>query len=306
VNDDLHFRAIRSTDIRAPNLQDLYATGINTYTALTDPVTHTSYQVQQLTTGSTHLTPEVATTKSAGVIFQPHQIPGLTGSVDYFNIDINNAIVTPSAQITLDQCAAANAQACSAITRGSNGLITLVRLTPLNIQSETTSGVDIALSYKLGLSSVNSNLSGQLALRALATYTMDHTVDLLGAAVQFAGTNGDWQYADPKLRMNISETYTLGSFSTSLNERYIGSGVVSNRLPVIVNNHVPAITYLDWSGSYEFKDGVQLYGVVENVFDQNPPASPSVALVPHLNLGVNDYLYDVIGRRFRMGVRVQF
>ncbi len=63
---DLRFRAARSRDIRAPNLQDLFATGVTSQTALTDPVKGTSYQIPQVTTGSRNLTPEVADTTSGG------------------------------------------------------------------------------------------------------------------------------------------------------------------------------------------------------------------------------------------------
>jgi len=45
-------------------------------------------------------------------------------SLDYFSINIGNAIDTPPAQTILDQCYSGFSQACSSITRGANNLIT--------------------------------------------------------------------------------------------------------------------------------------------------------------------------------------
>jgi len=301
VNDDIRLRATRSTDIRAPNLQDLFATGITAQNALTDPVTGKAYQVAQVTSGSRSLTPEVAHTTSGGIVLRWARIPGLSASIDYFRIDIDNAITTPTAQQVVNQCAAGNAEACAFITRGPTNLITKVAITPLNVQSETTHGIDLAASYRLDLAR-----AGALTLKALATDTMDHTIKSLGSATQYAGTNGDGVFADPRWRGLMSTTYDLGGYSGTLTARYIGSGVISNKTPTIVNNDVPSIVYFDLSSSYQVKAGLQVYGVIENLLDKAPPPSPQITSTQQLNIGVDDYIYDTIGRQFRLGVRFSF
>ena len=301
---DIRFRTTRSRDIRAPNLQDLFATGVTTQSALIDPVKGTSYQISQITAGSRNLTPEVADTTSGGFVIQPHAVPGLSASLDYFSIAINNAITTPAAQVILNQCAAGDAQACLSVTRSpTTGLITSLAIAPLNIQAETTAGFDFAVNYQRALDTLNSHLAGVVTFQALATETFDHTVNLLGTAIQYAGTNGDGVYADPRWRGEVSTSYALGRFSGSFIVQYIGSGAISNKTPIIVNNTVPSIAYLDLSGSYKLASGFEIYGVIDNIFNQSPPPSPQVTTTPHLNVGVNSYVYDTIGRQFRIGFR---
>jgi iron complex outermembrane receptor protein len=233
-------------------------------------------------------------------------VTGLSVSLDYFSINIGNAIDTPPAQTILDQCYSGFSQACSSITRGANNLITQLRIAPLNIQSTTTSGLDFAANYHGALDKWVSGWVGDLTLSALATYTRDYTINLLGSAVQYAGTNGDGAFADPKWRGSFTGSYGLRGFSGFLTERLIGSGVISNKTPIIVNNYVPAVIYFDAGASYAFENGLEIFGVVENIFNKAPPASPQVTTAPHLNLGVNDYVYDVIGTRERVGFRYRF
>jgi len=171
----------------------------------------------------------------------------------------------------------------------------------LNVQSETTHGIDLAASYRLDLTR-----AGALTLKALATDTMDHTIKSLGSATQYAGTNGDGVFADPRWRGLMSTTYDLGGYSGTLTARYIGSGVISNKTPTIVNNYVPSIVYFDLSSSYQVKAGLQVYGVIENLLDKAPPPSPQITSTQQLNIGVDDYIYDTIGRQFRLGVRFSF
>lgn len=304
ASDELLLRVSRSTDIRAPNLQDLFATGITTQVSLNDPG-HGGYQMSSVTSGNTNLVPEVANTTSGGAVFKPDAIPGLTASVDYFGINVHNAITTPAAQVIINQCSVGNAQACLTITRGSNGLISNIAIAPLNIQGETTAGIDYSVSYRTALSDLNSSLNGAMTVKLLITDTMDHTTSLLGAVTQFAGTNGDGQYADPRWRGLMSATYDLDALSATLSAHYISSGVITNRTPAIVNNGVPGIYYLDLSGSYQVQDNIQIYGVIDNLFDKDPPPTPQLTVTPHLNIGADNYIYDTIGRQFRAGVRFQ-
>ena len=306
MTDDVRLRAVRSRDIRAPNLQDLFATGILNYNLLSDPATHTSYQVPQVTSGNRGLSPEVATTESGGIVVQPHFAPGLSVSADYFKITIGNAINTPPAQGILNQCAAGNAGACALITRGAAGEISLLNISPLNVQSESTSGIDLAASYQFRLGSIVPSLPGTVTLSASATDTMDHTVSLLGSTVQYAGTNGDGALADPRWRGLVSLSYRAGRMTSMLASRFIGRGIITNRLPVIVNNGVPSVFYFDWSASWRLTDYLQVYGVIDNMFNRPPPPSPMVTTTPHINIGANDYVYDTIGRQFRLGVRLQY
>jgi len=306
VYDDLRLRAVRSTDIRAPNLNDLFAAGVSGTGAVTDTLTGTSPQIKSVTSGNTALSPEVANTTSGGFVYQPHWLPGLLVSADYFGIHIHNAIVTPTAQQVVTSCNAGDTRLCADITRGSNNVITAIHITPANEQSETTSGFDLGASYKTDISDIISDWGGGVTFRANVTDTMDHTVCALGACAQYAGTNGDANFADPRWRSLVSATYELDSFSATITGRYIGGGVITNRTPAVVNNGVPSTTYVDLAGSYKFENGWQPYFVIENLADTPPPPTPQVSTSISGNIGANAFIYDVLGRQFRVGVRFQF
>ncbi len=49
--------------------------------------------------------------------------------------------------------------------------------------------------------------------------------------------------------------------------------------------------------------GVELCGAVQNRLDKDPPVAPIYGATGFLSTGTNGYLYDVIGRQFRVGVR---
>ncbi|MHB1207954.1 MAG: TonB-dependent receptor plug domain-containing protein, partial [Rhodospirillaceae bacterium] len=103
--DDVTFRATRSRDIRAPNLNDLYNAGSTTNQVVID-TGRTNQGISYLgtTTGNPNLLPEKADTTGLGVVLQPQFFPGFSTSVDYWNIDLSGAISTISAQNIVDLC----------------------------------------------------------------------------------------------------------------------------------------------------------------------------------------------------------
>jgi iron complex outermembrane receptor protein len=58
------------------------------------------------------------------------------------------------------------------------------------------------------------------------------------------------------------------------------------------------------SGSYDFEmrdaDSVQVYALVTNVLDRDPPISPTGVG------GANAIFFDTLGRSYRVGVRMKF
>ena len=73
---------------------------------------------------------------------------------------------------------------------------------------------------------------------------------------------------------------------------------------LIDNNNVKSATYFDLAAHYDLIRGgsrtAQIYGVVQNVFDKDPPVDPTQVS------STNPVIYDVIGRTFRAGVRFSF
>src|SRR5690606_7367342 len=77
--DDLRFRVTRSRDIRAPNLNELFAAGTANTNSVIDRFNNDqNVQYQGLSVGNLSLVPEKADTLGIGVILQPRFLDGFT------------------------------------------------------------------------------------------------------------------------------------------------------------------------------------------------------------------------------------
>lgn len=298
VSRELRFRALRSRDIRAPNLNELYQGGQASVGAIFDPVLNSSYNPTTFIVGNANLVPERADTFSLGVGYRPDWLPGFAISVDYYDIKLKDAIVTLSAQNQINGCAAGVVEFCSLITRNSANQITQILTPGLNFSRERVKGVDIEATYTTQLG------SGRLNLSALANYVHERNVDTGFGVFEYAGTSSE-NTAVPRWRGTFSATYTNGGTTVNLRERFIGAGKYTN-LVAVADNHVSAAFYTDLTITHKFEDVTgkpSLFVGVENLFDQDPRVSPLVQGPVHINSGVNGSIYDVLGRRFRVGFR---
>lgn len=303
--DDIRLRFTRSRDIRAPSLQELYTGAVQSRGSVIDRFKPGSvtFNIQQLSGGNIDLKPEIADTTAVGVVLQPRWFSGFTASVDYYKIDIRDTISTIGVQQIVDRCFAGNAELCNQITR-VNGDIIEIRSTNLNLAGFKTDGVDIELAYRSPLADFREGWSGEIGLRALANYVGTFETSDGVTSLDLAGSLGDQQ---PHWTVQTSAFYQNGPLRLTMTNRYIGSGVVSNEFRApneIDDNHVAARLYTNLNVNYAFErwgSRSEVYLNVDNIFGVKPPegfgwgyglsASPQ---------------YDVIGRMFKVGLRVRY
>lgn len=306
----LMLRFTRSHDIRAPSLQELYTGAVQARVAVTDPTkaTATTINASQFTGGNTALKPEKANMLAAGIVYQPPFLRGFSVSVDYYRIKIDDVTSTLSSQDIVNRCYAGNAALCNQITR-VNGDITKIRSTNLNLNYLKTSGLDIEASYR---SELHGSLRGSVGARVLANYVHDFVtsdgvtaVDIAGSIASVTSTgSGNSTPAQPHWTLQTWVFYALGRFQATVNNRYIGSGVIDNNYGVanaIDNNPVDSRLYTDLNLEDGFtargKD-VTLYLNVNNLFNVKPPKGFG------WGYGLNaSPTYDVIGPMFKAGIR---
>ena len=327
--DDLRFRVTRSRDIRAPNLGDLFNSGRSGTSAILDPENDNEpITVVTRERGNRNLQPEEADTTGFGLVYQPGWLPGFGASVDYFDIDINDAIVPLRAQENVDRCFAGDAVSCQFVERDAAGNIRFVSSEPANVLAQSIRGVDIELSYSFPLSALGSSWGGTIELRGLATYVDSlKTVDRQ-AVVEGAGVNADGGAISgprglfvPDFRYLTSIMYKNDPFSVTLMARGVSSGVYNNSLiecasncppatpehPTIDTNHVKAVTYFDLSLSYAVLDGRgEAFFVTENLFNKAPPNIAANTSSGFWFGQANSNNYDRLGRVFRAGLRFHF
>jgi outer membrane receptor protein involved in Fe transport len=328
---DIKFRGTYSHDIRAPNLQELFAAGTaRTNTVIlpsNSPIGAGSYQFIENTIGNRNLKPEKANTWTAGFVATPRFLPGFTASFDYYDIKITDAIGSITAQNTVDFCYTGSSAYCSNIAY-SNGALTTVTIQPFNFASQREKGFDIAASYRMELAAISPNLPGSFSIHADITHYISNVIDNGIFPVDYAGVNGGslaGTYSEPSWVYRVSAFYDINQFTFNLVGRGFSSGVYGNdyiqctsscptsttQYRTINDNSIKGIKYFDASVSVKLKAAghdASITLVVNNLFNKAPVLvgnGPDGNNVPAA-AQTNRSLYDVVGRVFRISSKIKF
>ena len=274
-------------------------------------------QLSQLTGGNPNLKPETAKSYTIGVTFQPNQIPGFSGSVDYYNIKIDDEIGSLDANVIVNDCIfSGNPFYCAQlkrnpITGGLNGNSVAnggyIVQTSVNVASAETSGVDFQANYKLNLDrfgSLHFGLNGAYLLSDKTTPQPGaHTYDCAGL---FGPT---CQTVNPTWRHNLRTTWkTPWDVDLAVTWSYVGSVSLDNNSsdPTLngsanlggfdkFNAKIGAYSWIDLSASWQFMDNVTLRAGINNLFDKDPPLVSSDLVSGG---AANTYaFYDSFGRQ---------
>jgi outer membrane receptor protein involved in Fe transport len=309
INSQLSFRATRSKDIRAPNLNELFAPALINPAGVTDVHTGIVGQAPFITSSNPNLVPEVAKTWTAGVVIRPDIIPNFSLALDWYNIKIDNAITTIQGQsVTIQNiCEASGGTSsfCNLIVRPlpfSNrtaaNFVTSFLSRPENAQTVETKGVDAEANYFHDVG------PGRMSLRVLSTYQPHFTtVQFPGAPVLDAADVPPL----PKWRVAGFLKYQINDFSVDIQQRW-RSGYQFNPDRTLKYD-VPrrkAVGYTNLTLTYQLKD-TQIYGTVENLFDKQPEPFGGVggaSGVPGL-FGGYPQGDDIVGRYFIIGFRMK-
>ncbi len=317
---DFRLRATQSRDIRAPNLNELFQAGTSGTDTVRDPATgRTGVTYRQTTTGNLNLREETADSTSVGLILQPRFLPGFSASVDYFKIKVKDAIGSSSPQEIVDRCFEGRQDFCDAIQRnvpGSDREL-LIRNSPFNFSRITVKGVDFDASYRLrtdGLLGPGSSFT----LRGLATRYIDNIIDTgVPNVVPVDGVGSLGGSGPPEWIYRFSVTIDTPDFSITGVGRGVNSGTYFNNIiecettcptstpqrPTYDSNRISGVFYADLNFTAKFDvtgrgDG-QFFVNVTNLFDKDP------ILLPEGGLSANSTYSDLLGRAYRVGVRLR-
>jgi outer membrane receptor protein involved in Fe transport len=319
VNDTIRMRGTMSFDIRAPNLNDLYApTGISS-TGFSDLLTTGNNSTQLVSKGNATLTPEVAHTYTLGIVLTPDFIPGFTTSLDYYQTHMSNAITNISYQTTSVQqlCIASapayNSPYCSLAVRpiapGQPGFTstanfpTQVLSSPLNSAKVQMEGWNFEGDYNFDFADVWSAIPGSVSLRHLVTYQpVLETQNLPGTA--FVWT------AQPKTRMTSFISYQVGDWGFDVQNQWLAgakraTGFTNQNY---VNPRLRSVDTMDVSISRRFDmwgGSSNLYFNVQNIGNTRAPLSGGGASVPGL-FYPTVAPYNDMGRYFTIGLKGNF
>ncbi|MFI4895369.1 MAG: TonB-dependent receptor domain-containing protein [Steroidobacterales bacterium] len=278
----------------------------------------TAGQLSQVQGGNPNLTPEQAETYTIGVNFAPSQIPGFSGSIDYWHIDIFDEVTSIPFNVIESQCAdSGNPIYCSQIVRNpvtgslTGGSISgggYILQTNVNAGAGVVSGVDLQLSYHHNLP---ANLGG-IGVQVNGTYLQhDLSTPLPGQhTYECAGLYGDiCQTVNPRWQHILQTTWTTPwKVSASLTWHYFGKVELDQNQqdPTLHFNYfgtydaynavIPAYNYFDIEAEWHVSKMLTLRAGINNVTDKDPPimSLPAVAGSGYANTLPP---YDMLGRQ---------
>ncbi|MBB4632077.1 outer membrane receptor protein involved in Fe transport [Sphingosinicella soli] len=304
--DILRFRGTISRDIRAPSIGETFVETVLLFGNLSnpfDPGSGTSL-VRVPLSGNVNLSEESALTKTLGAVLS---LGSFRASIDYWDINLKDAIGSLSPQDVVNRCFAGETDICSLITFGPDDSLFEVRQQNLNLGTYKLRGLDFEARYSTELG------NGTLGLGAVASYLIHKKIAPSGGtpldvAGELGGRNAGGM---PDFKATLSANYEAERWGAFVQARYIDGGVydvtfgpedLSNE-----DNNVGSVIYVDMSVKFKFESangkGTEIYAGVDNLFDRTPPVLP-VDFIS--NSATNASIYDVIGRKYYVGVRARF
>ena len=260
------------------------------------------YNIQ--TGGNPNVKPEESESVTIGVVLNP--MDGLTLTVDYFDITVEDGIGSVSPKTALDKCIETGAAAfCNLINRNPvNGSLWLtggyISAQTTNISEEQTSGIDVIFDY-----SVDTDW-GPLVVSGVTTLLDSYDIiELPGEAA--IGCSGNWGGSCGKNPMpEVMGSYTVGlttEFDTDviLGVRYLGETDDLNANDIDFD----AFTYLDATAIYSVNDNMSVTLGVSNLLDKEPGYTSDAGTAPGNGNTFPGY-FDAFGRHIHLSINYSY
>ncbi len=344
VNENLRFRATQQTAVRAPNFGEFASPETQLSLALFDPTSPSfiprlggrfdgdpcldgrgdAAQCQRLGAaapgtpfdtsaaiysfgGNPDIRPEEAESLTVGFVLTPEFLPEFSATVDYYEIEVTDAVsqIQPISALTncyIDNPVEGN-PLCGAVLRDPNtGLISQALVNDFNLARLEQNGFDVGLRYEFDApagfgESIALSYQGNIVVDQLRQNNV--TVEPLDCKGTF-GTSctGDFAsilQADYRHRANVD--WYNGDWQVQLSWRRIGE--VTNVLDD--TDTISAQDYVDLAVSWNASERYLLTFGVDNLFDEEPPIPASNG---NLFGTVSDY--DVIGVTLGASLRIRY
>ncbi|MFN3211595.1 MAG: TonB-dependent receptor domain-containing protein [Henriciella sp.] len=342
---DLTFRGGVSTATRAPNIGELFDPGSETFRTFEDPCNFggaggasadglVTYAAQSSTVqancatytgsatldqgavnirsaggfqaGNPDLTEETAKTKTIGFVYSPSQIPGLNITVDYYDILVEDAIDTFTAQDTVDQCVRQpnfpDNPFCGLIQRDPNtALVLRIDALEINVSELKAEGVDFAVDYTTEIAGID--WYGAL----IANHTMEDSI------LPFAGgdiVDDAGEVGSPEWSFNTQIVANYDKWRVAWSSRWIDQVNIDNENPSAgpadAGGKIDSFWYHDINVNYEVNETFDVAIGIDNLFDEIPPLLGQGTNGDVTGTNTASDVYDVLGRYAYVNLRARF
>ena len=335
--EDIRLRSTFSEGFRAPNISELFLGIQQSAESYTDPCRNygtsgtdantvancqadglapdfnlATFQATTLQGGNPNLQPETSESLTFGLVLTPSFVEGLTVAIDYFDVEITDAVGSAPTSEVISACYASSNFSdplCALIVgpafpgvdetpspnaptrRNSNLQISGILQSSANLATYKTSGIDFQLDYGLDTG------IGLVDFRVAGTYLDEY--DYLpfsgGELIELAGFfGGDPAFGNPatfaEWQVNYGVTLTRDDWGANLTARYMSETDDIDAAPANLSNVADAITYLDIQGYYNWNDVTFTVGV-RNLTDEDPPY-----VTAYDDMNTLQFSYDTQGR----------
>jgi outer membrane receptor protein involved in Fe transport len=268
--------------------------------------------------GNTQLQSEEAETWTLGFVFsEPGGLDGFTASLDFYNIEVSDAIATFEGGQIYDRCFNRNGVSnpgmtandpggfCALINRNeSTGAAGTVDSRYLNTGLIETSGVDVQVNW-------NGDLEGgsSLYVNALASFLNEYNTQATATdpVLEFKdtlGAGGQYKY---RLFTTVGYNFGGGNAGIGVRWRYLpevkNGAYVTN--PATLNLPTDSYSVFDAFASYNFGGRYQLRAGIDNLLDVDPAIVGATPTDSNSASTLAGY-YDTLGRRLYVGLRMEF
>ncbi|QNQ07849.1 TonB-dependent receptor domain-containing protein [Sphingomonas alpina] len=343
---DLLLRGSYSKSVRSPYLGDLYSVpGQNFTPAPNDPCSARNINtgsstraancaaagrpagydyaytasLEILSGGNPNLKAETSKSKTLGAVFQPSFFRGLTVSVDYYDITVDNVITSPTVQAALNACydsPTLSNQFCALFQRagasgGPNGedpfriIEGSYKDSPQNYARLKTRGFDTNIAFNRDFGFMKASLKG------VWTHVVQNDQFTDPSRPNFKNVITD-ELGDPSDAFNISTDLKFGKFTIGhtfrwLDKMYLNTWEDYNSVnggppqnPDYASlERYPVTTYNDVRVGFDVNDKFKIDLGINNVGDTKPPYGLT-------GVGAGSGIYDNRGRFFYTGVTAKF
>ncbi len=323
----LRARATWGTAFRVPNVAELFSGRTEGLLTTTDPCSRyatssnavlrancqasgvpASYiqpnnNILTTTGGNENLRPETAETLTIGAVWEPRFIPRLALTLDYWTIEIDNAIRSIPGSTKLSVCYNTPNLAhpfCSSdnFTRNTlTGEVSYLSSQQVNVGAETVKGIDAAARYSWDIRGVRAGIDANV------TYLKDYTIIPYpgGAPIVYRGFIGGGNGGYPKWRGLATFSLDDPKWSASWSVQWIGKAHDFNAAPTAVGGKTSDVFYNNAQFQYRVNDQATVAVGVDNIFE------PDVPYIASYTDGNTDTMtYDLLGRRGYVRLSYQF
>ncbi|GAA3700010.1 TonB-dependent receptor [Sphingomonas cynarae] len=346
---DITFRGQFQRAVRAPNVAELFGGQSIGFIAANDPCAQAAAasntalralcvatgvpsaavgtsglqintQIQGVFGGNPDLQEETSDSYTAGVVFRPSFLPGLSVTADYFNYKVENTISTLGGGLgnSLDLCYNVirdiNSVYCQAFVGTRNALgqfdgVNAPSILNANVSTLRVSGVDLQADYQTRFPlSIMGDGDSKLAFFFLGTWTDKSSLTPVAALPdqvnQCAGKFGILSCGNPTPRYKWTSrvSWVDHGLTSTVRWRHLSAVRDDDDSTNYFVDRVPAYNLVDLAFSFDITDQYNLSLGVNNLFNKRPP------IIGTNQEQANTYpgTYDVLGRDFFVSTRFKF